>query len=70
MIVIGRMAEKYHMLPHEVEQKATTYDYMIMDVLATYDEYEQAKSKGNTLDPSIYKLTPEELQQMMRSNNE
>jgi len=70
MIVIGRMAEKFGMLPHQVEQTATTYDYMIMDVLATYDEYQQAKSKSKTLDPSIYKLKQEELQQLLRSSRE
>lgn len=61
MITIGRMAERYGMLPHQVAENATTYDLMITDVLATYDRYEQAKSKGGTLDPSIYNLTTEQL---------
>lgn len=46
MITIGRMAEKYGMLPHQVASQATTYDIMINDVLATYDQYEQQKSSG------------------------
>jgi hypothetical protein len=62
MINIGRMAEKYGMLPHQVEQSATTYDLMISDVLATYDRYEQAKAKGGTLDPSVYNFSKQELQ--------
>lgn len=61
MITIGRMAERYGMLPHDVAANATTYDLMITDVLATYDRYEQAKSKGGTLDPSVYNLTTEQL---------
>ena len=61
MITIGRMAEKYHMLPHDVVEDATTYDLMITDVLATWDRYEQAKSKGGTLDPSVYNLTTDQL---------
>lgn len=62
MITIGRMAEKYHMLPHEVEQNATTFDFMIMDVLATYDNYQLQKNKnGGTPDPKSYNLTPEQL---------
>lgn len=65
MINIGRMAEKYGMLPHQVEQSATTYDLMISDVLATYDKYEQAKAKGGTLDPSVYNFKQEELQAML-----
>ena len=44
MITIGRMAEKYHMLPSHVEQNATTYDFMITDVLATYEQYLAAKN--------------------------
>lgn len=50
MIAVGRMAERFGMLPHQVEQNATTYDLMIVDVLATYDEYQ--KNKDN---PSFYK---------------
>lgn len=69
MITIGRMAERYGMLPSEVERKATTYDLMVTDVLATYDKYEQAKSKGGPIDPSIYDYTQEELLSMMGKNN-
>lgn len=50
MIAVGRMAERFGMLPHQVDQNATTYDLMIVDVLATYDEYQ--KNKDN---PSFYK---------------
>jgi len=61
MITIGRLAEKFHMLPHNVEQDATTYDFMITDVLATYDNFQQAKNKGGTLDPKVYNLTTDQL---------
>jgi hypothetical protein len=64
MITVGRMAERYGMLPHQVAQNATTYDLMITDVLATYDRYEQAKSKGGTLDPTVYNFSTEELKKM------
>ncbi len=59
--MIGRMAEKYHMLPSEVEANATTYDFMITDVLATYENYQAAKAKGGTLDPKVYNLSTEQL---------
>jgi hypothetical protein len=68
MITIGRMAEKYHMLPSQVEANATTYDFMITDVLAAYDKYQQAKAKGGTLDPSVYKLTTEQLLKIKNKN--
>lgn len=61
MITIGRLAEKYHMLPHIVEQNATTYDFMITDVLATFENYQQAKSKKGTLDPKVYNLSTDQL---------
>jgi hypothetical protein len=55
------MAEKYHMLPSQVEADATTYDFMITDVLAAYEKYQNAKSKGGTLDPKMYNLSQEQL---------
>lgn len=65
MITVGRIAEQYGKLPHEVEQNATTYDLMIMDVLAAYDNYMAQKSKGGPVDPKTYKFTQEELQQLL-----
>lgn len=62
MIAIGRMAEKFGMLPHKVEQNATTYDLMIVDVLATYDKYQHDKQDGK-LDPTAYKT--EDLQTLL-----
>jgi len=50
MISVGRMAERFGMLPHQVEQQATTYDLMIVDVLASYDKFQQNKT-----DPSQYR---------------
>lgn len=68
MITIGRMAEKYGMLPSEIEQKATTYDLMIMDVLATFDNYQQQKSTGKLMDASVYGYSEEELMGMLIKN--
>ena len=50
------------MLPSQVEQHATTYDFMITDVLAAYERYKQAKNKtGGTVDPKMYNLSQEQL---------
>jgi hypothetical protein len=72
MITIGRMAEKYHMLPHEVEQRATTYDFMITDVLAAYENYMQAKTKakGGAIDPKLYNLSQEKLQAILNKGKQ
>lgn len=58
MIAVGRMAERFHLLPHEVDQRATTYDLMIVDVLASYDKFQQNKT-----DPSQYR--EEDLQSLL-----
>jgi hypothetical protein len=64
------MAREYGMLPHQVDQNATTYDMMVTDVLATYERYQQQKATGKPMDPSIYKFTEAELQAMNeRANN-
>ena len=60
MIAVGRMAERFHMLPHEVEQRATTYDLMIVDVLATYDKFQENKNN-----PEIYR--DEDLQKILEN---
>lgn len=71
MITIGRMAEKYHMLPHVVEEHATTYDFMILDVLATYDKYQIEKTKtGGVANPKSYNLSQEQLLKIMNKGKE
>jgi len=65
MVTIGRMAEKYGRLPHQVEQDATTYDIMISDVLATMDRYESQKKTGKPMSPDVYKYNQDELSAMM-----
>ena len=67
MIMIGRMAEKFGMLPSEVAERATTYDIMINDVLAAYDNYQQQKANGK-VDPSVYQYTEAELKAMMEQS--
>jgi hypothetical protein len=68
MIMIGRMAKEYGMLPSQVEQQATTYDIMITDVLATYDNYQQQKQSGK-VDPSVYEYSQDELMKMMEQKH-
>ena len=64
MISIGRMAEKYSLLPSEICERATTFDIMITDVVATYDNYKMAKSSGKPLDNSVYNYSDQELIKM------
>jgi hypothetical protein len=64
MITVGRMAREYHLLPSDIVQRASTYDMMIMDVLATYENYIQQKASGK-VDPSVFSYSTQELQKMM-----
>lgn len=68
MIMIGRMAKEYGMLPSQIERQATTYDIMITDVLATYENYQQQKASGK-VDPSVYEFSQAELESMMEKAN-
>lgn len=65
--MIGRMAKEYGMLPHMVEQQATTFDIMVTDMLATYEHYQQQKANGK-IDPKLYGFSQDELQSMMEQS--
>lgn len=65
--MIGRMAKEYGMLPHMVEQQATTFDIMVTDILATYEQYQQQKASGK-IDPKIYGFSQDEMQSMMEKS--
>lgn len=47
MITIGALAKTYHLLPSEVLARATTFDIMVMDVMATWEDYHQKKADGS-----------------------
>ena len=66
--MIGRMAKEYGMLPSQIEREATTYDIMITDVLATYENYQQQKASGK-VDPSVYEFSQAELESMLEKAN-
>lgn len=66
--MIGRMAKEYGMLPSQIERQATTYDIMITDVLATYENYQQQKASGK-VDPSVYEFSQAELESMLEKAN-
>jgi len=55
-------------LPSQIEREATTYDIMITDVLATYENYQQQKASGK-VDPSVYEFSQAELESMMEKAN-
>lgn len=70
MITVGRMAEKYGMLPSKIISEATTYDLMITDVLVSYDNYQMQKASGKLPSADSYNFNVEELKQMMEKARE
>jgi len=52
------------MLPSEVALKATTFDLMVVDVLATYDKYESYKARGEVM-PMDDAYSVDELQDIL-----
>jgi hypothetical protein len=65
--MIGRLSKDLGMLPSQVELQATTYDIMVMDVLNTYENWQQQKANGK-VDPSVFQFTQEELKGMMEKS--
>ena len=59
------MAKLYGMLPSEVATRATTYDLMVTDILATYEQYEYNKATGKLTEVGESDYTSDELMQMM-----
>jgi hypothetical protein len=49
------------MLPHVVQNEATTFDLMVYDVVNTWENYKINKSQGKLAEPS-----QEALQEMMK----
>lgn len=64
MITVGRMAREYGLLPSEISIRATTYDIMVMDVVATYEQYQQEMQSGK-VSPELYQYTDDEMKTMM-----
>lgn len=59
MINVGYLAKTYHLLPSQVLANATTYDLMITDVLATWENY-----KNNPENMDNYKT--EDLEKLLK----
>lgn len=56
MIAIGHLAKTYGMLPSEVMDRASTFDLMITDVYATWENHQLNKSSGRAPSTSDYKI--------------
>lgn len=50
MISIGLLAKKYGRLPSEIVERATTFDLMVTDVLATWESHTADPSQTENYD--------------------
>lgn len=64
MITIGAIAKTYHLLPSEVLARGTTFDIMVMDVMAAWEDYHQKKAEGTY----VPDLSEDELLQILEEN--
>lgn len=48
-------------------QRATTFDMMVSDVLATYEQYLDAKANNKPLEPTAFNYNEDELMSMMEN---
>lgn len=65
------MAEKYHILPSEVQERGTYFDIMADDIKTTYDQYHKSDAAGRA---KLFNdsMDPEDMKAMMakaRGNN-
>jgi hypothetical protein len=64
LITIGAIAKTYHLLPSEVLARGTTFDIMVMDVMAAWEDYHQKKAEGTY----VPDLSEDELLQILEEN--
>jgi hypothetical protein len=60
------MAERYGLLPSEVLKRASTFDFVVMDVVATYKDYRRRIEAGEA--PNVDEKTLLDI--LKRSKNE
>jgi hypothetical protein len=51
MITIGSIAKQYGLLPSQVAEHATSYDIMIADVFATWENHQRDPGAMEQYDP-------------------
>jgi hypothetical protein len=55
------MAKTYGMLPSEVQARATTFDVMVMDVMAAWEKHLDDRANGRISTPDVDTATLEEI---------
>lgn len=68
ILTVDSMATRYHLLPSQVMQDATTFDLYIMDAAISWQNYQQ-ELRDNGGKPPVPKLSTEDMQKMLAKVN-
>ena len=78
LLTVDNLAHRYHCLPSEVLERATTLDLTVIDLISKWAKYQHEqmeRQQANKLAPKAPHLTKEQMQAMIdrvkkRSDNE
>jgi hypothetical protein len=65
IVTLDSMSTRYHLLPSEVMDRATTFDLWIMDAATAFHEYQRKKAENGGRDPAP-KLNQEQMLDMIQ----
>lgn len=64
ILSLDNLAHRYHCLPSEVLERATTFDFHVLDVSTRWSRYQQEKADGKN---SVRKMpNKEEMMNMLK----
>lgn len=69
ILSLDNLAAKYHLLPSEALERATTFDLYVLDTGARWARHQQEIADGKT-SPNTSKFSVKQMQEMMRRAKE
>ena len=64
MVTLDKIATRYHKLPTEILENASTFDLQVMDIGIRYEIVAEQKRNGTYVKPSP-KMSTEDMQRML-----
>jgi len=65
LITVDNLAQRYHLLPSECMERATTFDLFVMEIGSRYAVVREQKRNGTYIKPTP-KLSQEEMLAMVK----
>jgi len=69
MVSLDALSSRYHQLPSQAMQHATTFDLYVFDVASRYQHYRKQVADGTYVKP-VKELTVEQMKEMLRQVKE